>query len=646
MVLQGIPGVPPGNHEALTDRVRAVKASLRGLGEAAGLHDYELPRGFVLESEPWTAENGMLTSSGKLCRAALLKQYWKADTGGVTSAPLSPPPPPPPPPSFSSTTASAAPGLCGAMVSVLRETMPHLPERGSITGDQSLFDLGADSIACARFCSIVKQRFGVELSVVTLGRFADLFELQSTLFGNVLHGAACKLDFAAVVREEIALMRCRDWLLAGRSHLAATAGAAPTILLTGATGFVGAHLLDELRRSESLLALYPAPFNVVCLVRGASQVAAQHRLEHALRFYEIAVAPAGVPATFSVVLGDLELPRLGLAASDYERLQQTLISVVHCGAIVHAIHSFGRLRAANVGATRAVVRLCCEAGASLHHVSTIGIMNGSGVTDEAEVVPATGLPTASGYSQSKWVAEQVVRAAAAEGIAADIYRLGSVGPHSVTGRANPRDIVTRIIRGSVQLGAMCVDTDTTLPAVFPLISVDRCATAVVAGLCEERSAAAAAAAAAAAVAGWGTPPGHSAPRPPRVYHVVGSADKDRGVSLLQLHRAICVAIEAPPRQHSGTGRTPAVRRVDRAEYRRLLATVPSDNALFAYASVLAGVGYSNAGGGAVFADGNTRALSLRRSSPGGGDLFELLGPTPAYSEAQLGTAVRAILDLE
>ena len=613
--------------ESLLRLTRSVLRSLREIGEAAGLQDYEIPRRITLELEPWTADNGMLTSTAKLCRPKLLERY---RLEAATAAPTAPTP----------TSASSSRGginggpggggLCSALLVALRATMPNLPDDDAdVSGEQSLFELGCDSIACARFCSVVQERFGVELSVATLGRYANLFELQSRLFGNVSHGTATCLDFEAIAREEIAAMRLQllDGVIDDRSSPALLdTGAAPTILLTGATGFVGTFLLHRLLRSEALLSLYPSPVRVVCLVRAGSAGEARRRIADGLRYYQLdgALVPEGNTATeWSVLLGDLGAPGLGLADADRGALVRDLVSVVHCGAHVHAIHSFGRLRAPNVTATRALCVLALEARASLHHVSTIGIMNGSGVSAEVAEVPPSGISTASGYSQSKWVAEQVVRHAGAQlGLRSAMYRLGSVGPAADTGACNPNDIVTRIALGSIELGAICIDDDTPLPAMFPLIPVDRCADAVVAGLCTELANTAASAS---------SGPG----RWPQVFHVTGSTAP--GVTIAMLHAAIADVVG------SGTVRT-----VGREGYRRAILTLEPQSPLFPYTSVLAGVGYRNGSAGegpAVFCDVNTQRLLHDRRSIGAIDVRALpepatLGPAPVYTAAQLAAAVR------
>ncbi len=168
------------------------------------------------------------------------------------------------------------------------------------------------------------------------------------------------------------------------------------ILLTGATGLLGVHVLDELLRQSNA--------HVFCLVRGDSPAAAQQRLRTAW-----ALAHPGRPIVcdrVTAVPGDLAKPGLGLGADWHERLAG-VDSVVHCAANVAWAASPQVLEAANVEGTRAVAALARKLGARLHHVSTSSVVSAS----------ARRLP----YVASKAKAEHVVLDA---DVPARIWRVG------------------------------------------------------------------------------------------------------------------------------------------------------------------------------------------------------------------------------
>jgi thioester reductase-like protein len=60
------------------------------------------------------------------------------------------------------------------------------------------------------------------------------------------------------------------------------------------------------------------------------------------------------------------------------------------------------------------------------------------------------------YTQSKWVAEKLVRDARARGLPVCIYRLGRIAGHTQTGACQTRDFLWRMIKACIQMRCMPV----------------------------------------------------------------------------------------------------------------------------------------------------------------------------------------------
>lgn len=176
-----------------------------------------------------------------------------------------------------------------------------------------------------------------------------------------------------------------------------------TVLVTGGTGFVGAH---------SVVALLAAGHQVRLLVRDQARVPAT-------------LLPLGVePATIDVVTGDVTDPEAVAAA------------VQGCTSVLHAasVYSFNtrdhpRLRAVNVRGTEVVLGAAVAAGLDpVVHVSSFGALLPAGqtpVTPNAEV----GTPREA-YLDSKARADRVARRYQAEGMPVVVtYPLAALGPH-------------------------------------------------------------------------------------------------------------------------------------------------------------------------------------------------------------------------
>ncbi|MFK0193116.1 amino acid adenylation domain-containing protein [Kitasatospora sp. NPDC090308] len=203
------------------------------------------------------------------------------------------------------------------------------------------------------------------------------------------------------------------------------------ILLTGATGFCGAHLL------ETLLATTGA--RIHCLVRAPDRAAAAERLHDAQRRFlgRQLTDPRVVPLT-----GDLTEPLLGLPQHRFDWLAEHLDAIHHLGARVNFLYPYHQLRRANVDGTREVVRLAGHRrGVPVHYVSTLAVLAGFGAVGVDGVDERTPLAHPEhlgvGYVESKWVAEQLLHRAAAQGLPVTVIRTNDVTGDLAGGAMNP-----------------------------------------------------------------------------------------------------------------------------------------------------------------------------------------------------------------
>jgi thioester reductase-like protein len=223
-------------------------------------------------------------------------------------------------------------------------------------------------------------------------------------------------------------------------------GTAPGgVLLTGATGFVGAFLLAE------LLDRMPGP--VHCLVRAGDEAHALRRIMENLDDHGVDIGEHR--SRVVPVVGDLTEPLLGLSRRDFEGLHAAVGEIVHCGAVVKWTYPYRGLAPANVDGTREVLRLATVgAPRPVHFASTVGVFSSRDYTadlvPETEDLAASG-PLAVGYAQTKWVAERMVRTAAERGLPVTIHRINT-GGHSVTGAFNRLDHLSMMVKGCVEAG--------------------------------------------------------------------------------------------------------------------------------------------------------------------------------------------------
>ena len=180
--------------------------------------------------------------------------------------------------------------------------------------------------------------------------------------------------------------------------------AQPTVLLTGATGFLGMEALARL--------LERTDYDIVCLVRAADDAAAQERLDDVLRTL---VAPGERPqqGRARAIAADLEAPGLGLLDDVRREIAGSISAVMHCAASISFTLPLEEARRINVEGTREVVRLALDAQERgglerFIHVSTAYVA-GDRIGRVSEHDGDVGQGFRNTYERTKLEAEEVVR---------------------------------------------------------------------------------------------------------------------------------------------------------------------------------------------------------------------------------------------
>jgi thioester reductase-like protein len=219
------------------------------------------------------------------------------------------------------------------------------------------------------------------------------------------------------------------------------------VLLTGGTGFIGPFLM------KSLLEQTDAKIHV--LVRATDEHQGKQRLRAAME--SIGSCPAELTGMFETrvipVCGDLGHKDLGLTSEVWDGLANKIDTVFHNGATVNYLLNYDRMRDANVLGTNEVLRLAFEGRAkTFNYVSTTFIFGWAVKKVLYETDFNANMELLDfGYSQSKWVSEQVVMDARRRGLTTRIFRPALVSP-SVTGGGNNFDIAVRLVAFMVNHG--------------------------------------------------------------------------------------------------------------------------------------------------------------------------------------------------
>ncbi|KAG6304800.1 NRPS protein [Claviceps purpurea] len=254
-------------------------------------------------------------------------------------------------------------------------------------------------------------------------------------------------------RYDLAIMRSRpspesillsELALTGESHSSGT----HTVFVTGANGFIGTQILRHCLED-------PRIDHVIALVRGSSANEARSRTEESARRAQW--WSDCYSQKLEVWPGDLALPHLGLNETHWRRLadRTTINAIIHNGASVHWLKRYADLEATNVGATAQLLQLAvANPRLGFVYVSSGRYTDPNAESEEpaAANVAATAMP----YSQTKFVAESLIRRTAARlphgQTQVRIISLGLVIGDPLTGVVNADDYLWRLIATCVQAG--------------------------------------------------------------------------------------------------------------------------------------------------------------------------------------------------
>ncbi|MDG4806973.1 amino acid adenylation domain-containing protein [Micromonospora sp. WMMD1120] len=304
---------------------------------------------------------------------------------------------------------------------------------GFSANDDDFYCLGGTSLGAARLAVEFERAFGIRLDVRDLIRSATI-AAQAEL---VRRGSP--LPPPAVAPHELA----DDLRLGelGRMRVRRP-GDRGSILLVGATGFIGSHVL------AALSAHGDRP--IVCLVRATDDEAARHRVASGLA--AAGYRPAELTG-WSALAGDLEKPHLGLVSADWRRLCRQVGTLVDAGGRVDTLRDYADLRTTNVHGLRTLIHLAgTHVRKRIISLSTTTVRHAPGAPLAESFLPRWSALPPDGYSQSKWVGEQLLRTATEQGVPCAVVRLGEVAAHARTGHANPRSSVTMMLRLCLRLG--------------------------------------------------------------------------------------------------------------------------------------------------------------------------------------------------
>lgn len=436
--------------------------SLHDVARTASLQSYEIPRDFIIETAPFTVENGLLTGIRKLARPKLKEAYgaaledlYKGLADGQTTE-----------------------------LQELRQSSSKLPlleiigrAAGALLGaaaadlqsDVRFTDLGGDSLSAVTFADLLRELFDVDVPVSVivspasdLGGVADYIEAELSGSKRPTFAAVHGRGATEVHAVDLTLDKfINAQTLAAATSLPGRSQDVRTILLTGATGFLGRYLALECLQRMSVV-----NGKVICLVRAKDDASARNRLDETfdsgdpilLEDYRRLAADR-----LQVITGDKSKPALGVDEQTWNRLAQSVDLIVDAAAMVNHILPYDQLFGPNVVGTAELIRLALTTRIKpFVYVSTVGVsdqIDPTKFTEDADVRDISATRNidnsyANGYGNSKWAGEVLLREAHdLSGLPVSVFRCDMILAETKhIGQLNLPDMVTRLLLSLVATG--------------------------------------------------------------------------------------------------------------------------------------------------------------------------------------------------
>ncbi|KND94938.1 L-aminoadipate-semialdehyde dehydrogenase large subunit [Tolypocladium ophioglossoides CBS 100239] len=353
------------------------------------------------------------------------------------------------------------------LAAVWASVLPNRTARMLVPGS-NFFDEGGHSILAQQMFFRLKQEWkGIDLPVrvifqsqtlealaAEIDRAQDPIGLRLDAMPLPGDGSAGDEAYAGDARD---LVRQLPGSIPSAAIGSNYAAASPLVLLTGATGFLGSYILHELLEG-------PTKARVVAHVRGEDAAAGLARLEATSKAYGL-WSPTWVSTSrLEAVVGDISKPQLGLSQDVWQRLADQVDVVIHNGAQVNWMLPYSSLRAANVLSTLACIEFCATGKPKrLAFVSSTSTLDTAHFVELSREAGAVVLETDSlegsrkglgtGYGQSKWASEYMVREAGRRGLVGAVIRPGYVTGDPESGMSVTDDFLVRLWKGCLQVGA-------------------------------------------------------------------------------------------------------------------------------------------------------------------------------------------------
>ena len=301
--------------------------------------------------------------------------------------------------------------------------------------NDNFFELGGDSLLAMNL-NIELLKLSNNLKYSDMFRFPTVAEQAEKIMSNDTKPIFSKIENLSDNYVDI-LKNCTKKDTIKTRH-------PKNILLTGATGFLGIHVLEEIIKNETC--------NIYCIVRDEPGISSNTKLHQKLNYYFGNLYDDLIDKRIFTITGNITEQGFGLNQEELLDLANSIDVLINCAARVTHYGNYNDFYNSNVRSVRYMIDFCNSFHKTLYHVSTIGISdleldtsflsynkkkwwkrnsNNEIIFDESCLYIGQSLNNV--YARSKFEAESYILDAISKGLDGYILRMGNLMPRARDG---------------------------------------------------------------------------------------------------------------------------------------------------------------------------------------------------------------------
>ncbi len=229
-----------------------------------------------------------------------------------------------------------------------------------ISIDDNFFEIGGDSLCALKLqLELMKININVEYgdifknnTIESLAEFVENIENKKP--------EAPKYHSINFLKSNMALWRNSD-----KFNLKLEQKEIKNVLLIGATGYLGIHVLAELLKIDNI--------KIYCLIRNDPSTSAENKLKNKFKYYFGSDLSNLFGSRIIVVPGEITEEYFGLSDNMYKTIASSVYTVINCAALVKHFGKYEDFEKINVTGVKNIVTFCEKYGKTLFHTSTISV---------------------------------------------------------------------------------------------------------------------------------------------------------------------------------------------------------------------------------------------------------------------------------